>query len=77
MADGLARAGRTLGESRMSEIDGFLPCKPEEGSGMAKEHESTRQEHGDRMATCLSATLCWYSVSWVKSMTHRVRLAVS
>ena len=44
---------------------------------MAKEHESTRQEHGDRMATCLSATLCWYSVSWVKSMTHRVRLAVS
>jgi hypothetical protein len=31
---------------------------------MGKEQGKAMQEHGNRMAHCLSATLCWYSVSW-------------
>lgn len=41
----------------MNEIDRFLPCSPELGRYMAKEHQLARQEHSGTMVFCFSFSL--------------------
>ena len=43
-----------LSECRMSELDRFPPCNPEQGENMAKVQEGTLPRHREHMAICSS-----------------------
>ena len=47
-------ARRMLSECRMSELDRFPPCNPEQGENMAKVQEGTLPRHREHMAVCSS-----------------------